>query len=58
MRKALIGKSPNLRIERSYWDTGYEIVAGLDAGHSIQGDKPLELKELIEDLLDSRIFSS
>ena len=28
------------------------------AGHSIQGDKPLELKELIEDLLDSRIFSS
>ena len=30
MRKALIGKSPNLRIERSYWDAGYEIVAGLD----------------------------
>jgi len=25
------------------------------AGHSIQGDKPLELKELIEDLLDSKI---
>ena len=30
MRKALIGKSPNLHIERSYWDAGYEIVAGLD----------------------------
>jgi hypothetical protein len=25
------------------------------AGHSIQGDKPLELKELIENLLDSKI---
>tara|TARA_B100000676_G_C18078349_1_gene849305 strand:+ start:724 stop:1410 length:687 start_codon:yes stop_codon:yes gene_type:complete len=30
MRKALIGKSPNLSMERSCWDAGYEIVAGLD----------------------------
>ncbi len=30
MRKALIGKSPNLRMEQSYWEAGYEIVAGLD----------------------------
>ena len=30
MRRALKGKSPNLDIERSYWDAGYEIVAGLD----------------------------
>ncbi len=30
MRKALKGKSPNLDIERSYWNAGYETVAGLD----------------------------
>ena len=27
------------------------------AGHSIQGDKPLELKELIRDLLRSKIVN-
>ena len=30
MRRALKGKSPNLDIERSYWNDGYETVAGLD----------------------------
>ena len=30
MRRSLRGKSPSLRIERSYWEAGYETIAGLD----------------------------
>ena len=30
LRKALKAKSPGLHLERSYWDTGYDTVVGID----------------------------